>query len=108
MHAADSSGRFDAGRGAKKSRSCAEKFRTVHTCAPNLDSVEHEGGGWFPTLEWAGVRGGLGRRRRGRLVQSRALDLADLVGLDEVAFLDVVVALEVDAAFEALGHLANV
>src|SRR5262249_33377949 len=50
------------------------------------------------------LRGG----RRGRLVESRALDLADLVRLDQVAFLDVVVALEVDAALEALGDLADV
>src|SRR5205814_5445221 len=37
-----------------------------------------------------------------------ALDLPNLVGLDEVAFLAVVVALEVDAALEAFADLAHV
>src|SRR5207237_471938 len=93
------------------------------TRASPADIVEHEGGGWYPTLDWVGVRGTgpptcpraasgararLGRGRRGCLVERGTLDLPHLVRLDEVAFLDVVVALEVDAALETLGHLARV
>ena len=46
--------------------------------------------------------------RAGRLVERRPLDLARLVRLEDVAFLDVVEALEQDPALEALGDLARV
>src|SRR5262249_16224984 len=49
-----------------------------------------------------------GSSRSGRLVERGPLDLAHLVGLEDVAFLHVVVALEVDAALEALGDLPHV
>src|SRR5437879_13090246 len=55
-----------------------------------------------------GARARLGRGRRECLVERGSLYLPDLVRLDQVAFLDVVVALEVDAALETLGHLAHV
>ena len=49
-------------------------------------------------------------RRRGRrgVVEVGALDLARLVDLEHVAFLEVVEALEQDAALEALLDLAHV
>jgi hypothetical protein len=28
--------------------------QSAHIRAPFLDSVEHEGRGWFPTLDWVG------------------------------------------------------
>src|SRR5260221_4009058 len=49
-----------------------------------------------------------GRSRRGRLAEIRALYLADLVHLEDVAFLHVVETLEQDPALEALLDLANV
>ena len=52
--------------------------------------------------------GSAARRRRRRLVEVGALDLARLVDLEDVAFLDVVEALEQDAALEALRDLADV
>src|SRR5689334_10552280 len=52
------------------------------------------------------LRGG-GRSRR-RRVEVGALDLARLVDLEHVAFLEVVEALEQDAALEALLDLADV
>src|SRR4029077_12917974 len=52
------------------------------------------------------LRGG-SRRRRGRL-EVGALDLPRLVDLEHVAFLEVVEALEQDAALEALLDLADV
>src|SRR6478672_5810063 len=94
-------------RPRKKSRSCARKSQTR---AAGNGIVDLEGGGCIPTLDRVGVRArrSLRRGRRRRVVQGGALDLADLVGLDQVAFLDVVEALEVDAALEALGQLAHV
>ena len=51
----------------------------------------------------------LAARRGGRrFVERRPLDLARLVGLEDVAFLHVVEAVEQDAALEALGDLADV
>ena len=53
---------------------------------------------------------GSGSRCRGAApaVQVRALDLARHEGLEDVAFLHVVVVVEQDPALEALGHLAHV
>src|SRR5262245_8908361 len=48
------------------------------------------------------------RPRPRRLRLKRAGELLDLVGLDDVAHLDVVHAVERHAAFEALLHLAHV
>ena len=55
------------------------------------------------TAEGVRSRGGAGG-----LVQRRPLDLPRLVGLEDVAFLDVVEAVEQDPALEALGDLAGV
>src|SRR5919108_632181 len=51
---------------------------------------------------------GRGGRDRRRLAEIGALDLARLVGLEDVAFLHVVEALEEDAALETLLDLAHV
>src|SRR5437773_6641493 len=60
-------------------------------------------------LRWA-ARYGLGGRSRRAAVRReiRALDLARLVELEHVAFLQVVEAVEQDPALEALRHLADV
>src|SRR5437667_8771225 len=60
-------------------------------------------------LRWA-ARYGLGGRSRRAAVRReiRALDLARLVDLEHVAFLEVVEAVEQDPALEALRHLADV
>src|SRR5262249_1016432 len=51
---------------------------------------------------------GSGRAGRSRFAQIGALDLARLVRLEDVAFAQVVEAVEQDAALEALAHLAGV
>src|SRR4030095_8853307 len=60
----------------------------------------------------AGLRAGVDHRSCPRTTSirglERALDLDDLVGLDHIAFADVVVVLERDPALEALAHLARV
>src|SRR5207237_3925314 len=69
---------------------------------------------WLPGgIRAARERGSLrlfGRGRAGACGhrEIRALDLANVVGLEDVAFLDVVEVLEVDAALEALLDLAHV
>src|SRR5690349_3497473 len=55
-----------------------------------------------------GPSGAGGSRRRRRRVEVGALDLTGLVDLEHVAFLEVVEALEQDAALEALLDLAHV
>src|SRR5690349_22098670 len=55
-----------------------------------------------------GPSGAGGSRRRRRRVEVGALDLTRLVDLEHVAFLEVVEALEQDAALEALLDLADV
>src|SRR5918996_6270191 len=55
-----------------------------------------------------GLGCGSGRRAAVRHLEVGALDLPRLVGFEDVAFLDVVEALEQDAALEALLHLADV
>src|SRR5436309_336084 len=60
-------------------------------------------------LRWA-ARYGLGGRSRRAAVRReiRSLDLARLVDLEHVAFLEVVEAVEQNPALEALCHLADV
>ena len=60
------------------------------------------------TTRKAKMRTSGGSGSAGRLVERRPLDLARLVRLEDVVFLDVVEAVEQDAALEALGHLARV
>src|ERR671919_2223891 len=74
----------------------------------NADVAGAHGPSKLLALVGLGLGCGSGRRAAVRHLEVGALDLARLVGLEDVAFLHVVEALEQDAALEALGDLAGV